>query len=46
MESVRVIEGSKGGGDGESMNDGEKECIPTNPSHRSKDPNLGGKRYI
>ena len=46
MESDRVIEGSKGGGDGEGMNDGAKEGSPTKPSHISKETNLGGKRYF
>ena len=46
MESDRVIEGSKGGGDGEGMNDGAKEGSPKNTSHRSEEPNPGGKRYF
>ena len=45
-QSARVIEGSKGGGDGEGMNDGAEEGSPTNPSHRSEEPNPGGKRYF
>ena len=46
MESDRVIEGSKGGDDGEGMNDGAEEGIPKKPSHRSEEPNPGGKRYF
>ena len=46
MESDRVIEGSKGGGDGEGMNDGAEEGSLTKPSHRLEEPNPGGKRYF
>ena len=46
MESDKVIEGSKGGGDGEGMNDGAKEGSPTKPSHRSEESNPGGKMYF
>ena len=46
MKSAIVIEGSKGGGDGEGMNDEVEEGSPTNPSHGLEEPNPGDKRYF